>query len=151
MIINRSLLLMLILVFAGCATHPDYASQFRFPINWGNIDKGRTAFLELQCHQCHTVSGVELPVYTGESPLKLELGGEIQYAKTYADLVTSIINPNHVVSEKFLEIFPAGEQGQVRTIMPFRKNMTVEQLVDIVTFLNSRYVQMEGYDEVYYQ
>jgi len=83
--------------------------------------------------------------------LKLELGGEIQYAKTYADLVTSIINPNHVVSEKFLEIFPASERGQVRTIMPFRKNMTVEQLIDVVTFLNSRYVLMEGYDEVYYQ
>ena len=138
-------------MLVGCATHPDYASQFRFPINWGNIDNGRAAFIELQCHQCHTVSGVDLPAYAGESPLKLELGGEIQYAKTYADLVTSIINPNHVVSEKFLEIFPAGERGQVRTIMPFRKNMTVEQLIDVVTFLNSRYVLMEGYDEVYYQ
>ena len=138
-------------MLVGCATHPDYASQFRFPINWGNIDNGRAAFIELQCHQCHTVSGVDLPAYAGESPLKLELGGEIQYAKTYADLVTSIINPNHVVSEKFLEIFPASERGQVRTIMPFRKNMTVEQLIDVVTFLNSRYVLMEGYDEVYYQ
>ena len=148
---TRYLLFSVFLMLVGCATHPDYASQFRFPINWGNIDNGRAAFIELQCHQCHTVSGVDLPAYAGESPLKLELGGEIQYAKTYADLVTSIINPNHVVSEKFLEIFPASERGQVRTIMPFRKNMTVEQLIDVVTFLNSRYVLMEGYDEVYYQ
>jgi hypothetical protein len=147
----RLVIFLVILITGGCATHPDYASEFRFPINWGNIDRGRQAFIDLQCHQCHSVNGVELPSYAGESPIKLDLGGGIHYAKTYADIMTSIINPDHVVSEKFLEIFPASERGTVRSIMPFRKNMTVEQLVDIVTFLNSRYVLMEGYQETYYR
>ena len=149
---NRIFFTLLLLVGAGgCATHPDYASQFRFPVNWGNIEAGRTAFVELQCHQCHTVNGVQLPAYEGDSPLQLELGGEIQYAKTYADLVTSIINPSHVVSEKYLASLPADKRRTAVSIMPFRKKMTVEQLIDIVTFLNSRYVLMEGYDEIYYR
>lgn len=143
--------ILLLVITGGCATHPDYATQFRFPINWGNIEAGKAAFIELQCHQCHTVNGIELPVFEGDSPLQLELGGEIQYAKTYADLVTSVINPSHVVSEKYLEMLPADKRRTARSIMPFRGKMTVEQLIDIVTFLNSRYVLMEGYDETYYR
>lgn len=142
---------LLLISVGGCATHPDYATQFRFPINWGNIEAGKTAFIELQCNQCHTVNGVELPVYEGDSPLQLELGGEIQYAKTYADLVTSIINPSHVVSEKYLQTLPPDKRRTARSIMPFREKMTVQQLIDIVTFLNSRYVLMQGYDETYYR
>ena len=148
---TRFLMLAFILIFCGCATHPDYANDFRFPINWGNIDAGRQAFIDLQCHQCHKINGVELPAYTGDSPLQLELGGEIHYAKTYADLVTSIINPGHVVSEKYLEVLPESQRRGARTIMPFRDAMTVRQMVDIVTFLNSRYVLLEGYDKIYYR
>jgi hypothetical protein len=140
-----------LLTLSGCATRPDYASQFRFPIDSGNIEAGRAAFIALQCHQCHTVSGVDLPAYRGTSPLKLELGGEIIYAKTYAGLVTSIINPSHVLSERYLKMLPADKQGGARSIMPFRKDMTVEQLVDGVTFLNSRYVKIEGYKETFYR
>lgn len=148
----RILYTLMVLAFAaGCATHPDYATQFRFPINWGNIEAGKAAFIELQCHKCHTVNGVDLPPYQGKSPLKLELGGEIRYAKTYADLVTSIINPSHVVSEKYLEMLPENQRRTARSIMPFRGKMTVEQLINIVTFLNSRYVLMQGYDEEYYR
>ena len=144
-------MILLLACIGGCATHPDYATQFRFPINWGNIEAGKTAFIELQCNQCHTVNGVELPVYEGDSPLQLELGGEIQYAKTYADLVTSIINPSHVISEKYLQTLPPDKRRSARSIMPFREKMTVQQLIDIVTFLNSRYVLMQGYDEMYYR
>lgn len=149
---NKMLYMLLLLVsVGGCATHPDYATQFRFPINWGNIEAGKTAFVELKCNRCHTVNGVELPAYKGDSPLQLELGGEIQYAKTYADLVTSIINPDHVVSEKYLQMLPPEKRRTARSIMPYRDEMTVQQLIDIVTFLNSRYVMMQGYGETYYR
>lgn len=37
------------------------------------------------------------------------------------------------------------------TVMRLNDQMTVAQLIDLVTFLNSRYVLMEGYSEVYYQ
>jgi len=142
---------LVLLVLASCATHPDYATQFRFPIEWGSITAGQATFVDLDCHQCHTVSGVELVPYAGESPVMLELGGSIAYAKTYADLVTSIINPNHVVSEENLSKLPRDALPGTTTIMPFKDQMTVTQLIDLVKFLNSRYVLMEEYREVYYQ
>ncbi len=107
--------------------------------------------MDLQCHQCHTVSGVELESYQGQSPVALELGGEMVYAKTYADLVTSIINPQHVVSEEYLATLPRDARRGASSIMPFKDEMTVTQLIDLVTFLNSRYVLMNGYDEIYYR
>ena len=142
---------LLLLLFTGCATHPDYATQFRFPVEWGSIEAGRQAFVALQCHQCHSVSGVALPAYESESPVRLELGGEVAYVKTYADLVTSIVNPNHVVSEAYLRQLPAGERRAAQSVMPFNEEMTVAQLIDLVTFLNSRYVLMDGYSEIYYR
>ena len=141
---------LILLILTSCATHPDYATQFRFPIEWGDISEGQAAFVDLGCHQCHTVSGVDLAPYGGESPVTLELGGTIVYAKTYADLVTSIINPNHSVSDEYLKALPRDARGAITTIMPFNDQMTVTQLVDLVTFLNSRYVLMEGYKENYY-
>ena len=139
------------LVLAGCATHPDYASQFRFPIEWGDITEGQKAFVALECHQCHTVNGVALPRFEGDSPVALELGGEIVYAKTYADLLTSIINPGHVVSEEYRSSLPREARRGATTIMPLKDKMTVDQLIDLVMFLNSRYVLMEGYEETYYR
>jgi len=81
----------------------------------------------------------------------LELGGTVMYSKTYADLVTSIINPNHIVSDEYLDTLPRDTRGKARTVMPFQDQMTVAQLIDLVTFLNSRYILMEGYDEIYYR
>jgi len=141
---------LVLLGLAGCATHPDYATQFRFPIEWGNIAEGQAAFVDLECHQCHTVNGVDLVSYEGASPVMLELGGTIEYAQTYADLVTSIVNPNHVVSDKYLSQLPRDARAGATTIMPFNDQMTVAQLVDLVIFLNSRYVLLEGYSETYY-
>jgi len=142
---------LILLVITSCATHPDYATQFRFPVEWGSNAEGQATFADLECHQCHTVKGVDLPAYEGESPVMLELGGTVMYSKTYADLVTSIINPNHIVSDEYLDTLPRDTRGKARTVMPFQDQMTVAQLIDLVTFLNSRYILMEGYDEIYYR
>ena len=141
---------LILLVITSCATHPDYATQFRFPVEWGSNAEGQATFADLECHQCHTVKGVDLVSYEGESPVTLELGGTIVYAKTYADLVTSIINPNHVVSDEYLSTLSRDARRGTTTIMPFKDQMTVTQLIDLVMFLNSRYVLMDGYSEIYY-
>ena len=142
---------LILLVITSCATHPDYATQFRFPVEWGSIAEGQATFVDLECHQCHTVNGVELPAYAGESPVMLELGGTIVYSKTYADLVTSIVNPNHTVSDDYLDTLPRDTRAKANTVMPFQHEMTVAQLIDLVMFLNSRYTLMDGYDETYYR
>jgi hypothetical protein len=56
--------------------------------------KGKTAFVELNCTQCHRVDGVpELPA----PPLALDkvivLGGNVAQVQTYGDLITAVIPP----------------------------------------------------------
>ncbi len=150
MLARLQLASLILLTLTSCATHPDYATEFRFPIEWGNITEGQAAFVDLECHQCHTVKGVDLVPFEGESPVILELGGTIVYAKTYADLVTSIINPNHVVSDEDMDMLRRDTRRGATTIMSFQEQMTVTQLIDLVIFLNSRYVMMDGYNETYY-
>ena len=133
-----------VILLFGCATEPVSTSDFRFPILRGNIEHGRQGFVDLGCNQCHTVNGVPLPAYQGEMPVNFELGGRIWDVKTYAGLVTSIINPNHIISREYLDKIHQGRKG-FTSPMPFRGDMTVTQLIDIVTFLNSRYVLMEDY------
>lgn len=131
-------------VFAsGCTSTP----MFGFPIEEGNVEAGRQAFIDHRCHQCHTVSGVRLPSLVGVSPVMLELGGETEYIKSYAELVTSIINPNHEISERYREQQARGGALPVMSPMPMPHidTMTVRQLIDLVAFLDSRYVLVDGY------
>mgnify|MGYP005647372265 FL=1 len=89
---------LLLALLSGCRTYPDEVGSFRFPILSGDIERGQEAFLRLECNQCHVVSGVDLPVFSGPRPVTVELGGELYFAKTYGDLATSIIKPDHVIS-----------------------------------------------------
>lgn len=107
----------------------------------GDFDQGREAFVALGCHQCHTVPGVMLPVWDGNSPVTLSLGANTLSVKTYPQLVTSIVNPNHVVSTRYLSKLGLEEGTEVSTLMPSRDDMTVRQLLDIITFLDASYEQ----------
>jgi sulfur-oxidizing protein SoxX len=128
---------------AGCAYSPGLA----FPIEQGNIAAGRQAFIDHQCNRCHSVAGVDLPQIAGAPPPLLELGGETSMAKSYEELLTSIINPNHSISDKYREQQLLGADVPVDSPMPMPEvdNMTVRQLIDIVAFLDSRYVLVEDY------
>jgi mono/diheme cytochrome c family protein len=127
------------LIWAGCqpAPGPDTVAQqgaaFRLPS--GDAEKGKAAFLKLQCHACHQVAGADLPAPGSKSPITVVLGGEVLKVKTYDELVTSIINPPHIVSDKYRGLLVAGQ-----TPMPeFNDSMSVAQLIDIVAFLHARY------------
>jgi hypothetical protein len=105
----------------------------------GDFDRGLKAFTDLECHQCHTVPGVLLPVYSGKSPVTLSIGAFTMSVTTYPGLVTSIINPNHVISSRYLAKLGLDERGNISTLMPFKEQMTVRQLLDLVTFLDVQY------------
>ena len=130
-------LLSLATLTTGCADTP----SFRFPAERGDIDNGRQAFVDLRCHACHSVSGITLPDVAGAGSVQLQLGGETAVAKSYAELMTSIINPDHVISERYRE------QQRLDAVVPLDSpmpvppidNMTVRQLIDLVAFLESRY------------
>jgi L-cysteine S-thiosulfotransferase len=140
-----------LLMLSGCRIYPDFASDFRFPIMRGDIERGQQAFLQLECHQCHVVNGVTLPAFSASRPVTVELGGDIMFAKTYGDLVTSIVNPDHIISDTYLDQLPS-EVRRTTTSSPMylKEEMLVTQLIDIVAFLNSRYVLLPDYTEYYY-
>ena len=129
----------------GCAG----TSIFGFPADEGDIVAGRQAFIDHRCHQCHSIADEQLPPLAGADRPILELGGPTTVVRSYADLTTSIINPNHSISERYREQELLSLRLPVDSIMP-RPNldtMTVRQLIDIVAFLDSKYsVLIEDYE-----
>ncbi len=81
----------------------------------------------------------------------LELGGETISVRTYAELVTSVINPDHIISERYRDQLRLDAIVPLDSPMPTPNldNMTVQQLLDIVAFLDSRYILIEGYEPGY--
>ena len=115
---------------AGCQT-----AGFSLPP--GDSSRGKEAFIKFQCSDCHTLTGMK-DLRQGIKPLMtLPLGGKTERVKTYEELVTSIINPSHVISPNF-----PGEKVSAagRSKMPnYNSVMTVSELVDLVTFLQGQY------------
>ncbi len=116
----------------------------------GDLNRGQQAFLRLECNQCHVVDDVDLPAFSGPRPVTVDLGGDLYLAKTCGDLVTSIINPDHVLSENYLDQLPREVRRRTNSSpMYLKKDMLVTELIDIVAFLNSRYRLLPGYTEYY--
>jgi mono/diheme cytochrome c family protein len=132
-------------VAAGCAS----TSTFGFPAGEGDIVAGRQAFIDHRCHQCHSVADERLPPLAGADRPILELGGPTATVKSYAELTTSIINPNHAISERYRDQQLAKLEIPLDSPMP-RPNldtMTVRQLIDIVAYLDSKYrTRVPGYE-----
>lgn len=112
----------------------------------GNARAGLEAFQELECHACHDVEGLEPPVDSALDT-RVALGGQVTRVKTYAELVTSIINPSHRLAPGYREA-DMTEDGQSRMEAAYLNEvMTVRELVDIVAYLQPLYeVKPPEYD-----
>jgi len=127
---NRFQMAVAVVITAGVfACTPARRSPVGFRLPEGDIASGKAAFVKLECHACHPVRGVEdLPPPSIDPPVVL--GGSVNEVRTDGYLVTSIIHPSHDA-----KIPSEGASG-----MPDpRDKMTVQQLVDIVAFLQSKY------------
>lgn len=120
---------------AGCEPSPESARGFRLPD--GDSQAGQETFLALQCHACHRVEGLELPPFQGTGPVMVTLGGGVARVKTYGELVTSIINPSHRLAGGYPEDEVSRDGESLMTV--FNEVMTVQQLIDLVAFLQSHY------------
>jgi hypothetical protein len=130
---------------AGCAN----SSIFGFPSDQGDIAAGRQAFIDHRCHQCHSITGEQLPTLAGADRPILELGGPTSIVRSYAELTTSIINPNHAISERYRnqELLKGNLPLASPMPRPNLDTMTVRQLLDLVTFLDSKYeLLIEDYE-----
>ncbi len=127
--------LLLSLVLAGAAGCVPEGRGFKLPD--GDLADGRQTFVDLGCHDCHRVADI---ARNPESQMDVDiaLGGEVNSVKTYGELVTSIINPSHVIARPYPPQ-PVTVDGSESAMRRYNGIMTVQQLVDLVTFLETEY------------
>jgi sulfur-oxidizing protein SoxX len=119
----------------GCEVGPKSGLGLRLPE--GDISKGKTAFTEIGCPQCHKIQSLDLPRPNRDPEITVILGGQVRHIETYGELVTSIINPTHEVSRRAPRV--DGKLPRESQMENFNDMMTVAQLIDLVAFLQSRY------------
>jgi len=64
------------------------------------------------------------------------LGGQVYKVKTYGDLVTAVIHPSHNLAMGFAT---TRSKDELSPMPQFNETMTINQMINIVTFLHSRY------------
>lgn len=132
-------LVTLVLLATGCEKSLKSTRAFNLPP--GDAANGQTAFVTLKCVNCHTVDGVQLPKPTAPADQTLALGGAVGRLRTYGDLLTAIVHPAYSLSDKLtIEQWRKMEKSPMR---PVNDVMTVQQLIDLVTFLQPRYTKLE--------
>ena len=134
-IASLSVLVGLLLTLGGCYQNPSSGAGFRLPD--GDPKEGLEVFLYMQCNQCHTIDGMDLPDVPLADPPYVELGGKVTRVKTYGELVTSIINPSHKLASGYAKEM-VSENGESKMYV-YNRHMTVQELIDLVAFLQSRY------------
>ena len=120
-------------VVSGCGNRAD-----NFALPPGDIERGQQTFVALGCNSCHYVADGVQRMKTGANPeIYVQLGGQVTKVKTYEDLITSIINPSHKLS-RGPDPRRVTEEGESK--MPrYNDVMTVQQLIDITSYLSSKY------------
>ena len=123
-------------VLSGCSPGPKSSIGFTLPD--GDAEQGKKTFVDLQCHACHTIEGMNFEkLETVTNDPMVRLGGETTYVRTYGNLVTSIINPSH----RFALGYPSEEikDGDDSKMRLYNDEMTITELSDLVTFLQQHY------------
>jgi len=135
---HKVLLLILLvscLFLLSCASGKDSPRGFSLPE--GNAEEGKFTFVALQCNACHATVDVEQLTTAEVDGISVYLGGEVHSVKTYAALVTAIINPSHRLASGY-PIDAVAINGESR-MLNYNDVMTVEQLIDLVSYLQPQY------------
>lgn len=119
----------------SCDMGPESPRGFSLPK--GDVAKGALVLAKYQCLACHYINGSDPEIGINNPELNVHLGGKSTKVKTYAALVTSVINPSH----KFASAYPiaiTSVEGQSK-MKNFNDVMTITELVDLVAFLQPHY------------
>jgi hypothetical protein len=141
--LNVVLTMATLVILSGCDLASTSSRGFALPE--GDAGRGREAFVALDCTSCHRVRDLELPAPALEGPVMVVLGGGVSRVKSYDELVTSIINPSHRLARGFSKDGVSVEGESLMAV--YNDVMTVTELIDLVTFLQSEYevIQRPGY------
>ena len=140
-------LFILFLLLVACDSGPNTGRGFSLPE--GNVDRGRATFVELECNACHSVGDIERIAVSEAPNINIKLGGEVSVIKSYGDLVTSVINPSHKIIRRHSKQNVLTGDGKSNMIA-YNEVMTVQQLVDLVTYLESNYDVVPAYHRTEY-
>lgn len=135
---NKSILLLLLVLnlnLQGCNPGPESPRGFSLP--QGDAVEGEKVFMKYQCLACHNLEGFDYETVNKEFEPPILLGGTSTRVKTYADLVSSIINPSHKLARRYPRSLT--QQDGVSKMIVFNDVMTVTELVNLVTFLQPKY------------
>jgi len=119
---------------AACV--PNTALLVRFPL--GNTQRGREAFVALECNACHRIEGVTMAPHPNPSSISVTLGGHTPRIETYGELITAIVNPSHRLARGYRAVAGRGEPSPM-TAQFLNEVMTTQQLVDIAAYLRTEY------------
>jgi sulfur-oxidizing protein SoxX len=109
----------------------------------GDVALGEQVFVKYGCHGCHTIPGVELPKIEPQPEWGLEIGGDVYRVKNYGELLTSVINPTHVVSQEYINKLENVNSNGESTPMPYYGDaMTITEMVNLVSFLQAQYSKL---------
>ena len=124
----------ILLILAGCDSDARSARGFSLPA--GDSKAGEVVFTTMECHSCHSLPNIDQLEGT-EEVISVKLGGQVNISKTYGQLVTSVINPSHRIAHSYQ---PQNTDADGESMMRnYNDEMTVKQLVDLVSFLESQY------------
>ena len=126
-----------VMMLTGCDEGPKSGRGFVLPD--GDIDRGRTVFVELECNACDSVGNVkQRTTDLAENSISVKLGGKVTLIKTYGQLVTSIVNPSHRLAGRYSD-GPVSTPDGKSLMRDYNDVMTVNQLIDLVAFLQANY------------
>jgi hypothetical protein len=115
-----------------------------FVLPEGDIAKGKQVFVDFKCHGCHTIPEMEFPEVDFEPPFILEIGGKVFRVNNYGELMTSVVNPDHIISVKYKMMLEKAEREAVISPMPkYGEEMTIAELIDLVAFLHAQYTKLQ--------
>ena len=140
---SRPALMVLLLIpamflVAGCGQSRGFA------LPGGDVDAGQVAFSKFNCNACHSIGDLEFKGPAGN--VHIPLGGEVSALKSYGELVTSVINPSHKIDDTFQQATQADGTSKMKV---YNEVMTVQELIDLVSFLQSNY-EIKTPSEFYY-
>jgi mono/diheme cytochrome c family protein len=151
---NTKLLIFTVVVslsLFACSQGADSPKGFSLPE--GDIVKGEAAFIKYQCLACHSLDGYVDESVPKELEKRIPLGGTSSFVTTYAQLVTSVINPSHKLATQSIGIDNVTKADGSSKMRVYNDVMTVSELTDIVTFLQPKYklkpMQLTQYQNYY--
>ena len=131
----------LILAFIVMAMSSCIRESRGFVLPDGDAVAGEQVFIDLNCSECHSIADIQWSGSELNKDPYVKLGGEVSTIKTYGELVTSVINPSHKIERRSLNDQKTILAEGISKMETYRYNeiMTVQELVDLITFLQDQY------------